>query len=435
MDETLRSGIQLIILVILSVIILSKPYLGIVLSVVSLPIVDILPSIPMLSSIVPLIGGITLVAYLSSRLTSRKQAMFQFSPIQYLGLLFILWIFITDPQAAWSGASRNWVFTFGQLWVLAWLTGELLDTPQKQNTLMGVFAGVTLISAIFALQEGQIGESVDTSIRGVGLAGGANSAARYFIVALIFLVYLRNLANTGIKRLVVYSGIIILTFGVFMTVSRTGILLFFGAVGLLILLPYQGQRRTQIIFIFVISLLGLWYFSDSILNILGSIFPSITQGTDTVGVRYGFWHAGIRMFLDDSLFGVGIGRYPEVLPYYGWDLVPLRFLNSTAHNMYIALLAETGIVGFGIFMSMIAYAFRGYISAKKHIEGKYSILINFWIIVLVVMLMGGITKTDQADKLLWMVLGLSSHFYRSYLFSLSSNKGQESMRVVLNEIG
>ncbi|MGD8458673.1 MAG: O-antigen ligase family protein, partial [Anaerolineales bacterium] len=332
---------------------------------------------------------------------------------------FILWIFLTDPQAAWSGASRNWVFTFVQLWILAWLAGELLDTPQKHHVLMGVFAGVTLISALFAIQEGEIGIDLDTSIRSEGLAGGANSAARYFVVGLIFFVYLRNIANTGFKRLVVYSGIAILTFGVFMTVSRTGILLLFGAVGLMVLLPYQGRRRGQILFIFGACFLALWFFSDSILNILSSIFPSIAHGTDTVGVRYGFWQAGIRMFLDNILFGVGIGRYSEVLPYYGWDLIPLRFLNSTAHNMYIALLSETGIVGFGLFLSMITFTFHGFVTAKKHLEGKDSTLVNFWMIVFIVMLIGGITKTDQADKLLWLVIGLSSYFYKNYLISFS----------------
>jgi O-antigen ligase len=434
MSETLDISFQIIILAILSIIILAKPYIGVILSVASLPIVDILPSIPFLTSIVPLIGGITLVAYLFSRLNLRNRPSFQIGPIQYLGFLFIIWIFITNPQAAWSGISRNWVFTFVQLWVLAWMAGELFDTPQKQNTLMGVFAGITLISALFAIHEGKIGVDLDTSIRSEGLAGGANSAARYFVVALIFLVYLRGLANTGIKRLIVYSGMFILTFGVFMTVSRTGILLLFGAVGLMVLLPYQGRRRGQILFIFGASFLALWFLSDSILDILYSIFPSIAQGTDTVGVRYGFWQAGIRMFLDNSLFGVGIGRYPEVLPYYGWDLVPLRFLSSTAHNLYIALLSETGIVGFGLFMSMIAFAFHGYISAKKHLWKTDSILINFWIIVFIVMLIGGITKTDQADKLLWLVIGLSSYFYRDYLLSVGE-KERELAQVALNKIG
>ncbi|MGD8458534.1 MAG: hypothetical protein PVF83_19325, partial [Anaerolineales bacterium] len=73
MNETLNTVFQLLILTILSIMILSKPYLGIVLSVISLPIVDILPSIPFLSSIVPLIGGITLVGYLFSRLNLHKQ--------------------------------------------------------------------------------------------------------------------------------------------------------------------------------------------------------------------------------------------------------------------------------------------------------------------------------------------------------------------------
>jgi hypothetical protein len=61
-------------------------------------------------------------------------------------------------------------------------------------------------------------------------------------------------------------------------------------------------------------------------------------------------------------------------------------------------------------------------------------LINFWIIVFIVMLIGGITKTDQADKLLWLVIGLSSYFYRDYLLSVGE-KERELAQVALNEIG
>lgn len=35
---------------------------------------------------------------------------------------------------------------------------------------------------------------------------------------------------------------------------------------------------------------------------------------------------------------------------------------------------------------------------------------NVWLIVLMVMLIGGITKSDHADKLSWMVMGISVFF-------------------------
>ncbi len=423
MSDFFRISAQLAIFGILTLLIFSKPYFGVILTITSLPVTDILPPISMLTSILPLIGGVTLAGFLFSRRGVRKSPFFQFGPIQYLGLLFVLWIFITNPLAAWFGVSRNWVLTFVQLWILAWLAGELLDTPQKQHTLMGIFAGVTTISALIAIQQGQIGASVETAIRAGGLAGGANSAVRYFVVALVFLVYLRSLAITGLKRLIASTGIIILTLGIFMTGSRTGILLTFGAAGMLAALPSRGRRQIQIFVLLGAGLLALWYFSDSILNILRGIIPSIAGGTDTVGLRYGFWQAGIRMWLDHILSGVGIGMYPEMLADYGWDLVPSQLFHATPHNMYIALLAETGIVGLGIFILIIGYAFHGYASAKQKRYEKFDLLINFWIIVFVVLLLGGITKTDQADKLLWLVFGLSSYFYRNNSFLDSENGG------------
>ena len=70
-------------------------------------------------------------------------------------------------------------------------------------------------------------------------------------------------------------------------------------------------------------------------------------------------------------------------------------------------------------------------SCLAKLIGMFLILIG--IIVFVVMLIGGITKTDQADKLLWLVIGLSNYFYRHVLIPVGG-KENELAQVALNEI-
>lgn len=132
-------------------LVLRRPYLGIVFIAASLPIADLLPEIPYMTSVIPLIGGVTLVIFLLSRRKENRSAL-HLSNVHLAGLVFIIWIFVSNPQAAWFGADRNWVFTFFQLWVVAWLAGELLDSPEKHRVFMWLYSIITIISALFAIQ-------------------------------------------------------------------------------------------------------------------------------------------------------------------------------------------------------------------------------------------------------------------------------------------
>ena len=225
-------------------------------------------------------------------------------------------MFITNPQAAWFGIDRNWIFTYVQLLILTFLAEELLDDPKKYKTFLWVFSIVAVISATVAIQQGSIGEDIDTSMRTGGLSEGANSAGRYFVVGMIFFVYLRTMEQNQLLRFISGLGILITFLGVFYTVSRTSMVLLFTAIGLIILLNPQKKLNFTLIVVFMAGILLLTFLSDTVFKILGSIIPAITQGTDTIGLRYKLWDAGFRMWQDHPITGVGIGMYHHELPFF-----------------------------------------------------------------------------------------------------------------------
>ena len=171
--------LQIATALIIGAIVLRQPYLGIVFTAATLPITDLLPQISGVTSVVPLVGAVTLVGFLWQRSTMRRKLFSHFSEIHFVGLIFLGWLFISNPQAAWFGRDRNWILTFFQLWILLWLAGELLDTPTKHYVFMWVFSIVTIASALMAIRQGGFGEDIDISVRASGLTQGANTAARY----------------------------------------------------------------------------------------------------------------------------------------------------------------------------------------------------------------------------------------------------------------
>jgi O-antigen ligase len=77
---------------------------------------------------------------------------------------------------------------------------------------------------------------------------------------------------------------------------------------------------------------------------LGDVaFGHVTDANFSAVERAAHWLAGVRMFAADPLLGVGIGNYARAYPRYhprGW-YAPL----AHAHNYYINIAAEAGVVG------------------------------------------------------------------------------------------
>jgi O-antigen ligase len=75
-------------------------------------------------------------------------------------------------------------------------------------------------------------------------------------------------------------------------------------------------------------------------------FGTIGQGASEYSVvtRLSYWRASWRMFLDHPILGVGLGAFPAIYPAYGQSSARYERLEQ-AHNDYLQLLTDSGIVG------------------------------------------------------------------------------------------
>jgi len=399
------------LLLLLAVAIFQKPYLGLVATVASLPLLELLPSVPLATSVVSALGGLTAMGYVAQR-SLRGETLFRprLPPQHLLGLTFILWFFVTNPPAAWAG-DRNWLWTYIQLWILLWLAGELLVSPDRQRVLIGIFALATLVSALFGLQEAAIGQSLRETLRGVGFIGNSNAAARYFTVGLVSLNFFRETTTKPLIRICALVAMAILLVGVVFTVSRSGLFLLIVALGLILVKRVLHVQHTRLGLLLAVSLVVVLVLPRTYWDLVRFyILPSIEYGTDTIELRYNLWEAGLRMWADHPLRGVGIGQFGRNLRFYGEDLLNPYYLTVGlgTHNMYIKVLAETGIVGLAIFVGLLGMALRSLWQATRSPDPSTSSLAWAWLIVFVIVLVGGITKDDHYDKLLWLTIGVSS---------------------------
>ena len=101
-------------------------------------------------------------------------------------------------------------------------------------------------------------------------------------------------------------------------------------------------------------------------------FTSIGNINDSsTSYRVYIWLGTLNMLKDFGIYGIGLGSdaYNKIYPFYSYSSI----IAPHAHNIYLQLLCETGIIGLGVFLSTMVISlkkiFLGYLSDKKGLCG------------------------------------------------------------------
>src|SRR5256714_2159949 len=220
----------------------------------------------------------------------------------------------------------------------------------------------------------------DTSLRVYGTFDQPNPFAGYLNMPLSIALALALLGSNKFIRLWAALGSAILAIAVYLTQSRGGEIAIAVALLFIVIVGLPHLRK-------LMALLGLaglimieMFFSGWIptfvvtplLKYLGIIQISFTSPSTqdfSTAERLAHWIAGVRMFLDHPLTGVGIGNYPDAYSRYFVTI----FVNSLghAHNYYINIAAEIGSIGLTAYLLFLMSLFVAGGSAYSSIRKKY----------------------------------------------------------------
>jgi O-antigen ligase len=117
----------------------------------------------------------------------------------------------------------------------------------------------------------------------------------------------------------------------------------------------------------------------------GTLFDRLTKNLSedyALAQRIKMWGYALTMFSDSPILGQGFACYRTYAEYYGWNTAYF------AHNIYIEILAELGIVGTVIFAMFILSIFSNINKVrKKALTSKerilYSMSFNFIVMFLI----------------------------------------------------
>jgi len=93
----------------------------------------------------------------------------------------------------------------------------------------------------------------------------------------------------------------------------------------------------------------------------------VTDANFAVLERVAHWQAAVGMWTDRPWLGVGIGNYEPVYERYALPLWPLPL--GHAHNYYLNIAAEAGVVGLAAYLLLWAAALLGAWQASRQARG------------------------------------------------------------------
>lgn len=137
-----------------------------------------------------------------------------------------------------------------------------------------------------------------------------------------------------------------------------------------------------------------------------------------IAERIVYWEAGLEIFADHPLFGVGLGNvgfyFPEKLPGYAWHLPEITnilynrpFLSNTK-SLWIRILSETGLVGFGIFLAWLTLLWKSSRLAHSSNEPVIKVLGLAGQFGLISFIIEGFSIDSFALPYFWFAMGLVS---------------------------
>ena len=272
----------------------------------------------------------------------------------FLALIAIMVIGI--PFSYYRSASLLEVFDYASVSILFYiLQYYVVNTVDKLKSLLLAYCCGASVYALYVLMFGRLaGERI-----AFGAMFDPNDTA-FFILNFIAFNFLFLKPSTSLKiRIIVIANVIICLMVMFKTGSRGG---FVACISVFTYLLFVKTRTVNIIFfkkmilvltVFII-LLSISMNTEryrSILNVSSDYNIVAETG------RLSIWKIGMKMMLSNPLTGVGVGRFYEGVGRDRQERGLLSWRWQAAHNSFVQIGAETGVIGLILFIVMSSRVF------------------------------------------------------------------------------
>jgi O-antigen ligase len=294
---------------------------------------------------VPILPVVLLLAF--AAWTASREKTFE-APQFVILPAFLLVLMISQVTNGWTGGALDEIARFGPVVIAFFVFGASCSTQKRVRVAMSVFVACAAILALHGIEQAKTGMGwtgiplgEGGRIQYVGIFNDPNDLGLLFAATLPMAMFLGR-KGAGAMRLVWLGAALLLLYGTYLTNSRGAML------AVLIIAGCYIWYRKGIVLAGILGIIGL-----TAMKLLSSRMEELDAGEESAAGRVDAWYAGLEMFRDNPAFGVGAGNFTE-------------YNELTAHNSFVLVLAETGFIGFVLWLAFVGYGFWMMLTILRH---------------------------------------------------------------------
>ena len=375
----------------------------------------LLPAILPFENVVQSVSGhggtkaITLLTFVSFALALlRNRELFERflrlwrHPLMLALFVFMLWILASTLWASEQGRALTKASTFLGLLGVTVVVGMLEKRYLARLWAIVALSAALSVPAAYILP--QSGKMVEAGRFGTGGADPNNYAC--LLVIMFFVAYF------GLRhyKLAPYILTPILFYGIFATQSRTALIALVVAPLATVFVPRLAVRlgwRTMLLYgLGAAVLAGITLAIPSIAQDILERYSTLSQyqAESTWAGRWDIWRAAFYIIATHPFLGVGAGNfaytaidYSSVVAGHSADKGEIM---GVAHNIFLGIASELGLVGLTLFLGILFFAFRTALMVSQRSALGIGILLG-----LIVFTIAGMTLTWEYKEVGYVLFG------------------------------
>jgi putative inorganic carbon (hco3(-)) transporter len=349
-----------------------------------------------LTPAVPFLAVFMLVSTLSAALS--RDSTRSFDTVLTLVLEGAVLYFLVTNAIRTPAALR---LAFWTLLAAGAAMGALTLFQELTGTQGDDYFGFAQVTTAFRVAQGALAGDVLQG-RAAGPIGEMNFYAQIMLVLLPLGLALVSSERNTVLRLLALGMVALVAAGVVLTFSRGAAVGFAVTTIVAILLRLVGRRQVLLIVAGAALLLALFPAYVSRLATL-----DITEADASFQSRATENQSALLAFVDHPLIGVGPGVFPTYYREYIEDIGG-RFTGDTreAHNLYLGVAAETGLIGALAFLAMLLVTLRRLFVVRRGASPPMGEMATALIISMLLFLSTSVFLHLAYERYFWFLLAL-----------------------------
>ncbi len=355
--------------------------------------------------LIPLIAWIVKLRYVPDAHFIKTPLNF---PIMYWGIVVVL---ASIGSIAPAYSFYEFRSQFLKQIILFFIVINNIKTNKQILRIVYVLAVSACVFSIYGIY-GYLDNTLTEYGRAIGAFDSYSRSAMYCMLVIPLILTMSFHSKNKYTKLILILSTLLTGILLVLTFTRGPWIILFG---ILLILLFRKSKKILTVFLTALVLLVLFY--GPVTERVKFTFE-IKEGINRASSgRLTLWQNSLQIIKKHPMLGVGYGpnifrkMYPH--PEYKFYITDPHgnFQQSDAHNLFLQIPIETGIVGFIVFIYLLAMyikcGYSSYMQTKDYFKKDIAFILFLTIIGFLICSISGYFYEDRIGLMFWLYMGIS----------------------------